>query len=711
MGYDKYRYQTGVKAIRIASDRLLLPSEVAGRITNFRNTPEGTLISVEGPTPFLPDYKGAFPSYDRTHGIFHGTIAGRNLFLLHHGTSVYSFYGSRREWVRVVGPAGLGALVIQNIPDHNGPQFPCQFCMTPRGIVIVPQNGRAVMYDGEVALPLGYAIPPSAPIGYGPTSSGTTVGADVNDGGYDVSRVRQGLGEQFGYGRLGTAVSDLKGNRMGGAAASSYQAAVQWINYFMDVSPISARSSEVHWLEQYGSESDCPDNFLREVLWTNLATGPDGTIGRIVSRTRDIVNSGTDKLFEIPQDCGAGNPGSFATVPDNISTAYPDNVPDSWLVAEPVDVMPVPQFRLCCMAFGRLWAANTPGEPGLLVPSRVGQYGSFEEKDVMFPDPEGGEITGLYAVGGDQGGLLAFTRTSTYIVMPSDDGQGFRSMSLHSRFGCVAPNSIQSLPDGSVVWLGVGNFFRFDGKEIVSVSGDKDETVRRINPVRALQSCAAYSAECREYRCWVPLDGAIECSTCLVYDGEGWKDRNDVSARGACVTRGDRELMIVCGQCVDSGGTTRDGVWVVDRASRTYTPAARTAILETCWIEAVRSENRTSPKLVKMWLRETSSGTATIKAWRDWRQGSQSDYPSAGLTCTTDLDPPSVTPPEWGTTTWNQTGAEWVKRRPFWERKSIFLPSCETYKVQISSTSRIEIVALSFDEQPQPGSARIEGGP
>ena len=60
------------------------------------------------------------------------------------------------------------------------------------------------------------------------------------------------------------------------------------------------------------------------VAWTDLATGPDGTVGRILSRTKDQINSGIPDYFEIPAYATEAST-TFATIEDNRCGTYPEH--------------------------------------------------------------------------------------------------------------------------------------------------------------------------------------------------------------------------------------------------------------------------------------------------------------------------------------------------------------------------------------------------
>jgi hypothetical protein len=119
----------------------------------------------------------------------------------------------------------------------------------------------------------------------------------------------------------------------------------------------------------------------------------------------------------------------------------------------------------------------------------------------------------------------------------------------------------------------------------------------------------------------------------------------------------------------------------------------------------MRSKDVKSGKLVYLWLRESFNGSLTVEVYRDWRETNvvYTDTKNGAM-----LDPEDI-PALWGTTVYGQVAKpnQWVKRRPFWKKVSIWVPSCEVYKIVISTTSPCELLGLSMDELPHGGSGRV----
>lgn len=694
--------------LRNESNLLISPAEIADKIENFVATREGTLRSVEGPAPLVYDpLEKAFPTIysNQMYGVYHTLLHGgaTDILLVHSGDSIYRFQGwnTANPYMKIIGKEN--ALVELDLETREVPQFPTQFETTPKGVVIVPQNeGRAVFYNGSVATPLGYDTVPPAALGHGPETEDPTDAAVVNGAGYAVSRMDGGytLHSDFGYGRLGTIESRPESDIGARLLAGSYQCSYQWINYFGDLSPLAPRSNEIRFHEQgvgsdsSGTSEDDPQRILKHVLWSNIATGPTGTLGRILCRTKDMINQGFSDLFIIPGNVGFGTFGAFATLPDNASVKWPDNCPDSWIVSKPHDVIPVPVFKLCRLALGRLWIANTLDDPGILIPSMPGRYGTFETGTEVFPDPSGGEITGLWPT---PVGLMVFTASSTFLLMPSDDGLGFRVATLNPSIGCVAPSSMASLPGGAVIWLGREGFYLFDGEEISLISGQIRRETDRINPVRAKEAVAIFDPNTNEYRCWVTLDGSRINNHTFVFDGQNWRSRKKERLQAVCVTRDHRKYVIGTGRVLRPSGTV-NGVWVLDRSDPNYVVSPTQSVIETTWISWGTSKEKRSVKTVYLALRESYIGSVTVKVYRDWRKKADADYQDS-TTGTMYLE--EDMPPVWGSTEWGDFS--WGINRPFWKRVDVDIPSCEVYKIRIEASSACEFIGMTIDEEPKLG--------
>ena len=567
MAYTGNRARRGPLLIRAESGKLLLPQEIGSEVENMYLTKEGTLRSVWGPAPYVPNYgdttNSVYPSYGTMHGIFHarlGLNGEREVLLAQWNSTVYVFEGwnarAGNAWRALAGDAADSPDLVLDLETDTRATFPPQWEVTPKGIVIIPKgdNARPLFYDGHTILPLGYDSAPGAPDGWGPLASGESYYYYIGFGssqdrtpGNDPPTGSTQMNIAFGDGRIGFVEmvgtdSNHPADLAGRVNKGRYRAAVQWVNLCGDLSPISGRSGELI-VPRSGNLLN-PDAALPQFLWGSLNPGPDGTIGRSLLRTKDLETSTTQDLFEVPPNSAEGVL-AFATIPDNVTGVYPDNCPDGWLISNALEPVPVTPFRLYKTAFGRGWAANFQGDPGRLHPTVPGRFGTFLKGKELYPDPRGAEITGLYPM---PNGLLTFTETTTFLVAFNDYARDeFFVQTVHPTIGCVAPSSIAVMPDGMIIWLSQDGFYGMKDGQIAPVSDSIEYQLRRINRARMVQACAAYDVHEKKYRCWLPMEASKENNVCWEFDGAGWTQRTDTAASDVCVTQDHRAYMLVSG--------------------------------------------------------------------------------------------------------------------------------------------------------------------
>lgn len=728
MADTRYRYRSETLPIRIESGKLLTPADIGSQIHNMYFTSEGTLRTVWGPAPYVPDYGAGYPSYNEMHGIYHTTMwqGTREVLLAQTGDEVWVFEGwttdggGNTPWRVLIGPGASNPDQPAQIGSDRRPRFPAQFETTPAGVVIIPrgEGSRPYFYDGQAVLPLGYNRSPEPPQGWsrdaGYNHSGASLALALDPPGPSIAL------SQIPRGRLGTISTDgvqvADTTDTGRIPEGTYRCSVQWIDRWGNLSPLSPLSGEVRVTASHTShnlttagllEFAKVEHQLPEVMWTGISEGPTGTIGRILYRTKDLKNSGTTKLFELPPNAGGGTQ-AFATLSDNVTVSLPDNVPDGWLTREPDEPEAVTPFLLYKVAFGRGWAANFQEDPSRLQYTIPGRWGTFLERNRIYPDPSGGEITGLFSA---PEGLLVFTESSTFLVVISFGGEGFQAKTLSRTVGCVAPSSIVAMPDGQVIWLGQEGFYSYTADGTISpISEPIERELRSINRARRLQATAAFDVKEAKYRCWVPHDASLRNNRCWEFDGEGWTRRTDVRAVDVATTKDHRNYMLAAGRATEAGPTERNGVWVLDHEVQSFAPASRPSRVVTSWLRGLRAASqRGSPMTVYLWFREMSSGTLNVEVQRDWRSDitqsvpvflhPQDDFPPF-------WGPTSPSPANYGGTSADGDPATWERRRPYWTRADIHVPSAEAFRLRITHTGDWEFIGMSFDEVPHPDSFR-----
>lgn len=753
MADERKRRVVGPLNLRVESGRLITPDQVASKIENMQLTPDGTLRSVDGPMPYIPAYEinnkagytpgPAIPAvaYEDMHGVYHCLLEGgkRDVLLVHSGSRimVHQGWSTANPYETLLGPASVSPTLVAPIATDSRPQFPTQFESTPDGVVIVPQDTRAYFYDGYIVAPLGYSSSeiPGPPQAKGPNTNLSSVDDPPNNKGYSHRGSISGSGgpiiiptilnassemqPSYGSCRLGfTRKSDVISTQGGAGAGTarnknilggildngSWSAAVQFVDIWGNLSPVSPESGDVTLDTMENIDAENPtykyletvavDSMRFQVAWGNINTGPDRTVARKLLRTKDKARN-TTRLYEVPANCGGGF-FNFATLPDNSSDVFPDNTPDTWLLQEAVLVDPVPQFKLCRLAFGRLWIANFNSNPGALRYSLPGKWGTFPKDEIIVPDASNAEITGMWSVAK---GLLVFTQGSTFLFSENDSGDGFVGATIHPSVGCVAPSSIGSLANGVTIWLGQKGFYAYDGQSIKPISVDIQPTIKRINVSRRLQSSAAVDKVMGEYRCWVPHDGSTKNNLCLIYDGAGWRQRTDVEAAAVCTTKDHRNYQLAAGRATPSGGSPTFGLWLLDRSSVAYTVQARDSLVQTAWLKAFgsRSRERSSLLTAYFWIRATRKANLIVEAMRDWRSVPVIET-TAVLTNPPTLYAPEDAPPFWNEAVLGNTET-WEKRRPFWLKVDFHMPSCEVFKLRLKYAGDWEFLGLYFEDR------------
>ena len=728
------RYSEEQTLHSIVGPTAYVPDKATGDRPSSRAQP------VDAPTGLAgDDLNSSEPHYGfRQHGLFHTLMpSGKELLLLHTGNELWEWRGWQRNWRQLISPTVGAHGIVGDLPDKPQADFRTQFTYTGDGVVIIPQQGRAYFYDGAYIAPLGFADTPASPTARGPDSSSTEFSplqGTINNTGYAHTSSFDGatlnnnpletkffahtpMTEGFGACRLGTthvlSVTDpeeLEKAATGWVYAGEWRCATQYVDRWGNLSAASAPSSavtiDVHpavvgVCDRLPGQSGgtvvvdarkLPSVPRVQVKWEGISTGPEHCVGRILYRTKDTRNTGDNTLYYLSQN--ALSVPEYATLPDNVVTDFPDNIPDTWLDTPLVQYLPVPEFRLSTMALGRHWIANLTGGPATVRPAEPGFPGTFKAGFDLTPDPTS-EVMG---VAGVNEGLLVCTASSSFLVTASDDGQGYKYAPLSQTVGCASPDSMVTLPDGPTIFLGRDGFYLYDGGKLQYVSPELRRTMKRLTYARLKQAVAAYDPRSREYRCWVSLDGSERNNRCLVYgpspDGSrGWRERDDMVVDSVCVTEDHRRYMLVGGNLNDDNN--RSGVYLLDHDASSDIPALtedREALIETGWLEASDSDKAKTSYVVYLWLRETENTKVTVDVLRNWRE-------KVIDTHTTDRYSKKDVPDFWASTKLG-TGT-WRDKRPYWTRVPIHVPSAESVKFRIRGTGNWEFVGLQVKMSPR----------
>ncbi len=628
------RQQSQLLTLRVLSGKLLAAPDTAFLLHNvYEDTEDGTLTSVPG----LQSYTNENDFYGEDIGsgwvtqttlkaevywsIFHTILPnGFDCVLIHADSYIFKYEGALNAWYRITD---------KFVFNDDSSKYNTQWVATPNGVIIIPPVGRALFYDGEVCGYLGYNFIPKAPDGLGPRSrhavdklypnseypsAGTSpeeslygVNASIepymNSQGYAhdaLYNFSTGFAPDFGVCRVGTAITPPGiWSAQGKLLKGSYQVTCQFVDRWGNLSPISAKSNAIVFDEQfswYGTLTEdagdvipdkgipaTADRVKKQIIWTNIPKGPDDTIGRILYRTKDTYNSGDLGLYELVGNASGGT-NSYATLPDNMSTIFPDNIPDAWLVSPVLNIVPVPEFRFAVIAFGRLWVGNTRENKGLIRPSLEGLWGTFPANQEIIPDPRGYEVTGLITLNGL---LVVFTLNSMFLIQSNVDGNGFISSTLSNNIGCIAPNSIVAMPNNTLIWLSNNGFYSFDGKKIIKISNEIDYFVNRVNVGRVSKSVATYVTGYSSYICYAPFESNEYNSSSFCFNGSTWYSQAQMNVvRGLCETQDHRKYLLACG-LENKTEDEENNVFVLN----TRKGDAQNTRIETSWINLIQPQS------------------------------------------------------------------------------------------------------------------------
>lgn len=715
--------------LRGTDGSLMAPADTAAEIVGMTETVERSLRALEGPAPVLSarTLSGSVPApptyFGKARGIYHATIAGTfDVTLLYDEDSIRVWQGWSASWGDyavsgascLLGPSSRSPFREVSFPATDGPMAPPQWATTPNGVVIIPQRGRAYFFDGRQVAPLGYDRGPQAPTIEGPiTITDTAPNAlgfvhDGTSGHVELGLGRWGTVEAYPgatglYDAAGAAQSEAPGYA-GRLMPGEFQAGVQWIDRWGNLSPLSTPSAPIQLAPEEshdGAGTYVEIGALKKYLaLSGIPLGPSSTltVGRICMITRDMLHSGSTDLRQIPSAVEGGVYG-FATLQDNLCTYLPVNFTPSILGPVPVEPIPVPEFRGAFVAFGRLFIYGmTDGKVRWSMP---GRWGTFLPNDFLVPDAGAIPTAGIAT----SGGVIIATPRSVFKIEP--DGGGFKPVSVSSPRGCPAPDTMREMPNGQVVWFGGDDFYAWDGSTITAIGQSQEFYLKRANRARWVQATATVDPKNGEYLCAVACDSETVPATIFVYSpAQRWRRHQGFPVRQFATTQDARQLVLYAGKAsgkwrrgsaVSSASATYEGPWVWGQRTNAFDPDARESIVETSWLGVERGAQRGQQRRLLLWLRESDLSALTINVYRDWRMDSVetiSVLPYAG-----DEPPAGGAPPVWGTALWNAPTSKWRRRRPFWRQVHIDLKSSETIKVRISRTNDLpwEFLALTVE--------------
>jgi hypothetical protein len=700
--------QGPVRLVGMDTRRAARTEGAATLIQNFNVGIDGLLRGIVGPAPVMVDLQtGAPVTYMALYGVFLGNLGGLETLLIYEAGAIkrWTPWSGQNAWRTLEEGLQAGSTLA-----------PAQFLPAGQGVVILPQSVNGAQpryYDGMDYGYLGYPdVPPTLePIG--PSNRGQSnvsypayeghnaagvarMSADLNrtyenDGSITVTRYRF---YRYGFGAIGTteanpASNDAEGADAGVLLPGEWSASVQYINRWGHISapsPLSA-PQRLSFRRPINTNTQLED--LRQNWYWNVPVGPKNTVGRIISRTRDTINNGAGfATYELRGSAGSSGLSSFATVPDNASTLFYDSFGDGSLLTETMRTIQVPSATSMAFAFGRLWLGTRDGR---IYFSKQGNIGTFLRDEFVVAS---GRVTG-FALTPD--GLIAFTAVDAMMVIERPEAAAFTTRRMASMEGCVAPDSIRTLPDGTVLWLSNRGFCAYaattDGGAPVHIGAPVvADWTEHMETVRT--ACAAVHPTQGTYICWVQTKkGKIGFQFDAAF---GWSIRTDVEATSA--TPFD-DTIIVTG--VRNADTVR-GIWCLDR--RQYKSAKvdyvgdLTYVIETEHYNT-QSQSAVSPWHIEMEVWHNTAPSFTVECLPNGR----------AVTTSTTHTVDALTPDNgsdngrWDSFVWGAEGEYWDKDLQSVIKADVSAHHSRSFRLRITTSTPPTIGWISVNTNKQGG--------
>ena len=444
-------------------------------------------------------------------------------------------------------------------------------------------GGGAYVWDGTRIKEFGFGERPSKPAVLGPRSNiGTSDhGTKWSNGG--------GFSDAGRIGTLNYNLTNIEGDiavTVGGIEAGLYYYSVVYENEEGAYSASSNKSDRVTIQFHVTSASSSStkhgiQSLRRRFLLNDIPKGPEGTVARILLRTMNLSSLPPGEV---------GNLRFAHRIPNNISTQYIDDIPDSELGNEWMSRRSVPTgFYFMKFFNGSMFLMRTEQHPSRIWWSEQGDGGSIAEsfhrghwRDVF---PETGPITGSLpiSIAGNQS-MLVFKEKATHVVggVYAEPGtEGWKFGTISNIAGCAGPNLSQSSPNGQVIWYGNGTFWMLDtSKEggVLDVGATIRKKLSTINDGYSRYGCSWVDKSTKEMVFCLPTGDNKEPNIQFIWDyvHKGWRLREDLKIK--CVEQ-TNELTLVSGSWKGfSKGTSTKAPYPVGRDSSSASPQ------ETVWV-------------------------------------------------------------------------------------------------------------------------------
>jgi len=278
------------------------------------------------------------------------------------------------------------------------------------------------------------------------------------------------------------------------------------INEAGSESPISSESDSVQWT----TADDILGNFNTQcVFLNNLTTGPAGTVGRRLYRTKNMYDT-TDGIYYFVD-----------YIPNNYSTSYVDNKADDQLGSQAPDsidsvVFPASKCRFSATFKGCLFIDGGQSDGTKLFYSEPLQPDTFRATGLFnVGTRKGGDITGLYTFNNQ---LLVF-RDSAIDIVRGDAVRGFELVPWTQGIGTRSAFTITDIPGGGIVFLANDGVYNIAGSsgldggatlKIEKISESIGNVIEKKSFDLAGKACAVFSPKWKEWHCYFPAYGSSD---------------------------------------------------------------------------------------------------------------------------------------------------------------------------------------------------------
>lgn len=501
---------SGIKGM---DQRLLPESGTMREITNYRVDSSGAFRNDVGWEPLIKILTSTYLTSLSTFRDLFSTTRFLYVWSKHQNAETYYLFERNGILRYEFGNAGTGNREVQLItgrkvpkPDDPGTQA------AGYGRLLVLVNGQTMhkFWGRKLVETFGWATRPGAPqvLGVLPLATKSPGGLFLEG---NNTAIRFSATEWAGLGFPAATQTSTYGYR------------VAWISDTGSVSPLSDP-----YFTSWETATGATGKFA--VTLTDVPIGPQGTVGRILYRTKNLGLGSTPLEYEFYE---------ITRIMDNCTTVYIDASPESELSTVPIDPgssTPIDAgWRYVASWDGRVWLGGGDLHGQQVVYSESGKPEQFRVESFFdLGMREGGQVTALVPF---YNSLLVFRERSIEVVTTT--ALGYQIATLDSNLGTTATNTIRVVPGIGVLFLAQDGVYCVKGGLVGGArytaehysAGLSDEW-DRLTKGSLPRASATYSSKEGEYFVVYPCDGTSENSRGAAFHlaTEGWSLRNAESS-------------------------------------------------------------------------------------------------------------------------------------------------------------------------------------